>query len=89
MTNVLRFCEMKQKEVINIKDGARFGFVSDMEIDCEDGKIISIIIPGEGKIFGMFGNDQEYRVPWDKITQIGEDLILIDCDTDKVLVDCD
>ena len=82
-----RMYEFRQKEVINIKDGGRFGFVTDVEID-EKGKIVKIIVPGPGRVLGMFGRDQEYRIPWDAIKKIGDDIILIDCKTDDVLVGC-
>jgi YlmC/YmxH family sporulation protein len=81
--------ELRQKEVINIKDGARYGFVADMEIDEEKGSIIKIIVPGPTKLFGIFGAEQEFRIPWDCIKQIGEDIILVEIETDKALKDCD
>jgi len=84
---MVRMYELKQKEVINIKDGFRFGFVCDVEIDC-DGKICAIIVPGPGRVFGVFGREQEYKIPWGCVTQLGEDLILVEVDTVKVLVDC-
>ena len=84
-----RIGELKQKEVINIKDGARFGYICDIDIDDEKGCIKLLIIPGPGKFFGMFGREQEYRIPWDAVKQIGEDIILIECETEKTLVDID
>jgi len=84
-----RVYELRQKEVINIRDGGRFGFVTDFEVDHDGGKIKTLIIPGPGRMFGMFGRDSEYRVPWEHVKQIGDDLILIDCDADKVLKDID
>ena len=84
-----RMYELRQKEIINIKDGGRFGYVSDIEIDDESGCIKTLIIPGPGKILGMFGREQEYHVPWDSVKQIGDDLILIECETEKALVDSD
>lgn len=40
-----RFCEFKKKEVINICDGMKVGYVYDLEIDIRTGRICSIIIP--------------------------------------------
>lgn len=87
----MRIFDMRQKEVINIKDGCRFGFVADVEIDPKEGTIVKIIIPGPGKILGMFGREEEYRIPWCKIKQIGEDIILVDVDVakDKILLECE
>ena len=82
-----RMYDLRQKEIINLSDGARYGFVSDLEIDTAEGKILSLIVPGPGRVLGVFGRDQEYRIPWEKITKIGEDIILVDCNTGKVLME--
>jgi len=81
--------DLRQKEVINTNDGARYGFVSDLEINVEEGKILNIIVPGPGRVLGVFGRDQEYRIPWSVINKIGEDIVLVECDTGKVLVESD
>jgi len=83
----MRLYDLKQKEVINIRDGCRFGFPCDVEFDGESGRIGKMIVPGPARIFGMFGREHEYRIPWDCIKQIGVDIILIDSKTDDVLVD--
>jgi len=82
-----RMYDLRQKEIINTKDGTRFGFVSDLVLDEEQGKILELIVPGPGRVFGVFGRDQEYRIKWKDITKIGEDIILVDCDTQKVLTE--
>lgn len=84
-----RIYDLRQKEIINIKDGGRYGYVADLEIDEVKGTILKIIVPGPAKILGVFGREQEYHVPWDSIKQIGEDIILVETDTEEVLVDCD
>ena len=84
-----RMYDLRQKEVINTNDGVRYGFVSDLDFDTEEGKILSIIVPGPGRVLGVFGRDQEYRIPWEKITKIGEDIVIVECDTNKVLVESD
>jgi YlmC/YmxH family sporulation protein len=86
---VVRIYDLKQKEVINIKDGCRFGFICDIEIDEHCGTVISIIVPGPGRVFGMFGRDQEYKIPWENVCQFGDDIILVDVDTRRVLRECD
>ncbi|NLF37731.1 MAG: YlmC/YmxH family sporulation protein [Clostridiaceae bacterium] len=75
-----RSSDFRQKEVINVSDGKRLGFVSDVEIDLEEGKIDAIILPGVGKLFGILGKESEFIIPWDKIRKIGEDIILVDLD---------
>ena len=81
-----RMYDLRQKEIVNIGDGARYGFVSDMEFSTDEGKITALIVPGPGRVLGVFGRDQEYRIPWERINKIGDDIILVDCDTGNVLV---
>jgi YlmC/YmxH family sporulation protein len=75
-----RSSDFKQKEVINISDGRRLGFVSDVEIDLEQGKIAAIVLAGVARLFGFLGKDSEFVIPWEKIVKIGEDIILVDLD---------
>ena len=84
-----RMYDLRQKEVINTNDGSRYGFVSDLDIDVTEGKIKSVIVPGPGRVLGVFGRDQEYKIPWDKIIKIGEDIVLVECETNKILVESD
>ncbi len=84
-----RIYELRQKEVINIRDGSRLGYICDVYVDVDCGRITHIIVPGPGRIFGVFGREQEYRIPWDCIQQIGDDLILVDVDTVRILVVCE
>ncbi len=71
------FCQFKQKEVISVKDGCRFGYVIDLEFDEKFGKICSIIVPCPGKALFSFGNDKNFKIPWECICKIGDDIILV------------
>ncbi len=82
-----RIEDLKQKEVINIQDGSRLGFVSDVDINVKTGCIINIIVDGPCKVFGLFGKDTEYVINWCDIKKIGDDIILVDVDVDCVLKD--
>jgi len=82
---MVRIYDMKQKEIINIIDGSRLGYICDIEIDLREGRIVKIIVPGPGKIFGMFGREMEYQIPWSCIKKIGEDIILVDIDPKEIL----
>ncbi|MCL2285158.1 MAG: YlmC/YmxH family sporulation protein [Firmicutes bacterium] len=83
---MMRMYDLRQKEIINLSDGARYGFVSDLEIDTS-GKILALIVPGPGRVLGVFGREQEYRIPWEMINKIGDDIILVQCETGQVLVE--
>ncbi|NLI57819.1 MAG: YlmC/YmxH family sporulation protein [Clostridium sp.] len=75
-----RTSDFRQKEVININDGKRLGFVCDVEINLNSGKLESIVIPGGNRLFGILGKDSEYVIPWERIKKIGEDIILVEID---------
>ena len=66
------------KEVININNGKRLGFVQDVCADLETGKITSIIVPGSKKLINMFSKEDDIVIAWQKIKCIGDDLILVD-----------
>ncbi len=72
-----RSSDFRQKEVISITEGRRLGFISDVEIDFEKGVIESIVIPGQGRFFGLFGAAEDIHIPWEDIYKIGDDLILV------------
>ncbi len=66
--------ELKNKEVINVSSGKRLGYVSDVELDVSDARLLSIIIPGESS---LFSKAPPYKIPWACIEHIGEDLIIV------------
>ena len=70
--------DFKHKEVININDGKRLGYVQDVCADLESGTITSIIVPGNSKMFNVFYSNNELVIPWQNIKCIGDDLILVD-----------
>ena len=72
-----RALTFKQKEVINIYDGKRMGYVQDVEADFESGEITAIVVQGSGKLFS-FGVKKDTVIPWGNIKRIGEDIILVE-----------
>jgi YlmC/YmxH family sporulation protein len=73
-----RVFDLQKKEVINLTDGKRLGFLYDVEIDLKTGRIGSIIVPGEGKFLGLFGKDEEYIISFSQIKKVGDDIILVE-----------
>jgi len=70
------FNDLRDKEVVNVCDGRRLGYVCDAEIDCACGRICALLMPGPSKMFG-FVRGAVIRIPWDRIERIGDDIILI------------
>ncbi|HJJ05330.1 MAG TPA: YlmC/YmxH family sporulation protein [Clostridiaceae bacterium] len=70
--------DFKHKEVINISDGRRMGYVQDVCADLETGKITSIIVPGSNKLLNMFSGNNDIVIQWQDIKCIGDDVILVE-----------
>ena len=69
--------DMRNKEVINLQDGTRLGFVGDVEIDTENAKLTTIIIYGRSRLFGLLGRTDDIMIPWENIDVIGDETILV------------
>ncbi len=85
----IRICKLRQKEVINLRDGERIGFVGDVEFNLKTGCVECLIIPGPCKIWGLFGREQEFVIPWRCVCRIGFDIILVDVDIEAVSHKCE
>ena len=75
----MRVTELSCKEVVCICDGARLGFVSDVEVEVPEGQVRAIVVPGKGKFYGLWGHTEDYVIPWNAIRRVGDDIILVDC----------
>ena len=78
----MRFCEIKQKEVINICTCKSLGYPLDIEIDVCKGQVTALILPGPGKLCSFF-HDKEYFIPWNCVKQIGDDIILVEINSEE------
>lgn len=79
-----RIVDLKCKEVINICDGFRIGFVNDVEVDMLNGRVVALVIPGPCRFFGLFGREDDFVIPWPCIRRIGEDIILVEVEIEKI-----
>lgn len=70
--------ELRCKEVINVSDGSRYGYVGDVEVDLETGQIRALIVPGRLRLFGLLGREPERVFPWPAVRRFGEDIILVE-----------
>ncbi len=70
--------DFKHKEVININNAKRLGYVQDVTADLETGKITSIIVPGSNKLMNLFAGNNDIVIPWTNIKCIGEEIILVE-----------
>ena len=86
---LVQFSELRCKEVINVADGARLGYVNDLELEQERGQVLALLVPIPGRLFGLLGSTGDYVIPWPCIRRIGGDIILVDvclaeCRRDRV-----
>lgn len=77
----MRIGDLHYKEVINISTGQRLGYVSDLEFDMQTGKVLSFIVPGPRRLWGLLPGDTDYIFPWESIIRMGDDTILISSDS--------
>ena len=80
--------DLKAKEVINVSDGAKLGYVSDVEIDLSDGRLTSLIIPGAFRLLGFLGKEEDILIKWENIKKIGEDFIMVEINEEKCRNEC-
>lgn len=74
------YSDLREKEVINCRTGQRLGFINDLEIDLECGRIISIQIVEYNRKCSLLGKEVCRAVCWENIQKIGDDLIIVDCE---------
>lgn len=75
-----RISDLTEKEVICVKDGTRIGCVSDVEVDTVSGNLVSIVVYGRPRLFGLLGREEDCVISWGDIEVIGEDTILVGCE---------
>lgn len=71
-----RHFDLKQKKVIDVRTAEQVGFIRDIDIDFETGKIKSVTIPRRG-IFGLFSRGKSTVVPWDGVVAIGSEFVIV------------
>ena len=74
----VRLGDLRYKEVINVSDGTRYGYVGDVELDVETGQVRAIVVPGRLRLLGLLGREEEQVFPWQAVRRFGEDIILVE-----------
>jgi len=68
------FCELRNKEVVNMLNGRRLGRVCDIAVSCETCRILSVVVPNDKK---FFRSKEDLFIPWRNVIKIGDDVILV------------
>ena len=61
-----RVSELRYKEIINVSDGSRYGWVGDVEVDLESGQV------------RLLGREEDRVFPWEAVRRFGADTILVE-----------
>lgn len=75
-----RIAELRYKELIDIRDGTRYGYVGDVEMDIASGAITALVVYGRPRLFGLLGREEDLVFPWQAVKRLGEDIILVETD---------
>ncbi|SHH12180.1 YlmC/YmxH family sporulation protein [Tepidibacter thalassicus] len=77
---MFKISDIMEKEVVNINNGKKLGFINDIELDMNEGKIRSLIIFNENSKMYLLGRGECYSILWNEIVKIGCDTILVNID---------
>lgn len=72
-----RLSAFTKKEVVNLVDGRRLGFLCDADVNLDTGRVEAIVVSVAGKVLVGSAKFQELIIPFEKIKKIGEDIILV------------
>ena len=75
----MTFSDIREKDVINIRDGRNLGRPIDLILN-EEACIDALVVPGGGGgILGFLKPSREgCAIDWRKVRRIGDDVILVD-----------
>jgi len=75
---LVRASELRLLDVVNIVDGRKLGYVYDVDVDVDTGRIRALLVPGEGRrLLTLFGRRPDVAIPWKRVRKIGVDVILV------------
>lgn len=75
-----RIAELRNKQVVCVKNGCVLGYISDVEINTADGQLEAIVIFGRLRFFGLLGREDDIIIPWHEIEVIGRETVLVNTD---------
>jgi len=72
------FTELKQKDVVNVRDGRRLGKPIDIVLN-ETACVEALVVPLPCSFLNLLKQEKEgYLVPWNRVMRIGDDVILVE-----------
>lgn len=74
---ICRIDELKNRQVVCIDNGYVLGYIGDIELDTTTGRLISIVIFGNLRVFGLLGREKDIIIPFEDIAVIGNETVLV------------
>lgn len=75
-----RIADLRNKQVVCLKNGCVLGFITDVELNTEKGQLEAIVIGGKLRVMGLFGKEDDIVIPWREIDVIGRETVLVTTD---------
>ncbi|MBQ9992169.1 MAG: YlmC/YmxH family sporulation protein [Firmicutes bacterium] len=74
------FCisELKNKDIVNSLDGKKLGYIKDVELNIQEGRVTGIIIPSSRSFISLFNRENDIIIKWQQILKIGVDVIIVE-----------
>lgn len=69
--------DLRSKEVIDITNGERLGYIDDVEINLETSEVVALVIYGRIRLFGILGREDDVVIPCGDIKVVGSEVVLI------------
>lgn len=75
-----RLTHLREKEVVNLRDGTKVGFVTNMELglDGKTGRVVCLVIPRRRSWPVLLKGRKEVQIPWHKVRRVSGELIIVD-----------
>ncbi|MBE6749714.1 MAG: YlmC/YmxH family sporulation protein [Ruminococcaceae bacterium] len=80
-----RIGDLRNKQVVCVKNGGVLGYVSDIEINTQSGSVEAIVIYGKLRFFGLFGREDDIIISWNEIEVIGKETVLVSSNSEHCI----
>ncbi len=74
---ICRLSDLRRKEVVDLQNGEKLGFVDDFELETETASVLSLVLLGRERLWGLLRREPDLVIPFDRVRLIGKDTILV------------
>lgn len=80
-----RLRTLRKKEVINLEDGRRIGYIHDADVDLQDGSIKALIVRVRASYMMGEGKNRELIIPFNRVVHSGGDVVIVRAEVQNIL----